>query len=105
MTGSADNASVARQVELIVRRLNSLSTLPEVMAGFLSHLTRGRFDAAAASEIIRSDPALTAKIYSIVYKEGILSPDDKPTITEAIEKLAPAVIRDEILSLKVFQAF
>lgn len=105
MAESADNSSVTRQVEMIVRRLNSLSTLPEVMAGFLSHLTHGKFDVPAASEIIRSDPALTAKIYSIVYKESNLSPDDKPTITEAIEQLPPAVIRDEILSLKVFQTF
>ncbi len=105
MAESADNSSISRQVEMIVRKLNALSTLPEVMAGFLSHLTHGKFDVSAASEIISSDPALTAKIYSIVYKEGILSPEDKPTITEAIEKLTPAVIRDEILSLKIFQAF
>ena len=77
MTESFASTSSSRQIELIIRRLNSLSTLPEVMAGFLSHISGDKFDAAGASEIIESDPSLTAKIYSMAYKEGVLSPDEK----------------------------
>jgi len=105
MAKSAKSTAVAGQVELIIRQLNSLSTLPEVAAGFLAKLADGRVDTTALSEIIESDPALTAKIFSLAYKEGITFTGDKPSVAEAVAKLPTPMIRDAVLSVKVFGAF
>ena len=60
--------TVAHQVELVIRRLNSLSTLPCVATRFLSHLLQARLSALA--ETIESDPALTARILSLSHQQG-----------------------------------
>ncbi|MBN1124041.1 MAG: HDOD domain-containing protein [Sedimentisphaerales bacterium] len=104
MAKSNRNA-VTRQVEQIIRRLGSLSTLPEVAAGFLPHLTNGRINTPALSEIIESDPALTAKILSLAQSRGVKFTDGRPSVAEAVATLPPAVVRDAVLSVKVFQVF
>ncbi|HEV56693.1 MAG TPA: HDOD domain-containing protein [Phycisphaerales bacterium] len=101
----SENHAVARQVELILRRLDSLSTLPEVAAGFLPHLAEGRVNAPALSEIIEADPALTAQILSLAQERGLRFEADPPSVAEAVAKLPDAVVRDAVLSVKVFQVF
>ena len=71
MVNSVNNSSVSRQVELIIRKLNTLSALPEVLSGFMTRLGTGALDVKAISEIIESDPALTAKIFSMADAQGI----------------------------------
>ena len=105
MAKSAKANAAARQVELVVRRLTSLSTLPEVAAGFLAHLVSGSFSVAALSEIVESDPALTARIFRLAHAEGVVFADGKPNIAEALAKLPASTVRDAVLSVTVFQAF
>ena len=103
MAKMANSASVAHQVELIIAQLDSLSTLPELMAGFLSQLADAHFDIPAVTQIIESDPALTAKIFSLAYQEGIISADSESSVADIIEKLPRETIRDAALSVKVLQ--
>jgi putative nucleotidyltransferase with HDIG domain len=105
MGKSRNTTAVARQVELIVRRLGSVSTLPEVAAVFLTHLGGERANPAMLSQIIESDAALTAKILSLAHEQGVVFADDTATVAEAVAKLPRAMIRDAVLSVKVFQAF
>jgi putative nucleotidyltransferase with HDIG domain len=105
MAKAAKNSAVARQVELIIRQLDSLSTLPEVAAEFLAKLAAGPVDDSALTEIIESDPALTAKIFSLAYKEGITFTDNRPSVAEAVAKLPTPMVRDAVMSVKVFAAF
>lgn len=105
MAKSTDRIGAGRQVELIIRKLQSLSTLPEVASGFLSHLAGEGVNAALVSDIIESDPALTAKVLSLAHEEGIVFTDDIASVGEAVAKLPGALIRDAVLSVKVFQAF
>ncbi|MCE5184914.1 MAG: HDOD domain-containing protein [Planctomycetaceae bacterium] len=93
---------VARQVERIVRRLTSLSTLPSTAAGLLNRLNEDAFDPAALAESIQSDPALAARILMLASREGIEFTDG-PSITEAVAKLAPSLLREAVISVKVFQ--
>lgn len=95
----------ARRVELLVRKLESLSMVPEVAAGFLSHLAKDGNNTAALSEIIECDAALTAKVISLANEKGVVFTDDIPSVGEAVAKLPVSVIRDAVLSVKVFQAF
>ena len=80
---------MARQIEIIIRRLSSLSTLPEVAAGFLGKLTFQQGDFEEFSEIVESDPALTARILSLAYTQQLTFRDGKPTIGQALGAASP----------------
>lgn len=101
MKRSPATATIARQVEMIIRRLNALSTLPAVAANFLAELSQPAISTAALSQIIEADPALTARILSLAREQRIAA----SSAAEAIEKLPPSLVRDAILSVKVFQVF
>ena len=105
MSMPANNTKVARQVELIIRKLTSLSTLPQIATGFLKSASSARVDVERLIEVIESDPALTAKIFSLAHDQQITFTDDKPSIRQAIAKLPIETVRDSLLSIKVFQAF
>ena len=70
---------VSRQVERIVRRLTSLSTLPAVAADLLAKLNDGQPDPALLIERIESDPALTARVLALAHQESIAF-SGEPTI-------------------------
>ena len=105
MVNSARNTTAARQVELIIRQLDSLSTLPEVAAGYLAKLADDGIDRAALGGIIESDAALTAKILSLAYEERVVFAEDKPSVAGAVAKLPRSMIREAVLSNKVLGAF
>ena len=105
MKDNSNKTNVARQVELIIRQLTTLSTLPEVAAGFLSNLAGGKVNSAGLNDLVESDPALTARILSLAFTEGVSFKDNTPSVSEALAKLSDAVVRDAIFSVKVFEAF
>jgi len=105
MNKSAKNTAATRQVELIIRQIEGLSTLPEVAAGYLAKLADGAIDRVALGEIIESDAAFSAKILSLAYKERVVFTDGKPSVSEAVAKLPGSMIREAVLSSKVFGAF
>ena len=93
---------VARQVERIVRQLAGLSTLPSVAANLLSQMSGGAFDPVQLAENIQSDPALTARVLALAHQEQV-SFVSEPTVSEAVAKLSPALLREAIISVKVFE--
>jgi len=97
--------TTARQVELVIRQLDSLSTLPSVAAQFFSRLLQPQFSPSAIADIIESDPALTAKILSLIHQQGVSLLDEKFSLRRALDKLPAHLVRDAVLSVKVFQAF
>ena len=101
MKHSSATTSIARQVELIIRRLTSLSTLPAVAANFLAELSQPNISLSSLSQIIEADPALTARVLSLAREQGIAT----SSATEAVEKLPISLVRDAIFSVKVFQVF
>lgn len=99
------DATVAPQVELVIHRLDSLSTLPCVATRFLSLLLKPQPSFTELAEAIESDPALAAKIFSLMHQQGLSSPDENPSIRQALDKLPLHLIRDAVLSIKVYPAF
>lgn len=92
---------VARQVERIVRQLTSLSTLPAVAADLLGQFSDHQPDPVPLIERIESDPALTARVLAMASQESIAF-SGEPTIAEAVSKLSPALLREAVISVKVF---
>ncbi len=101
----SNTTASAHQVELAIRQLDSLSTLPSVAARFFSKLLQPQFSPSAIADIIESDPALTAKILSLIHQQGVRSPDEKFSLRQALDKLAAHLVRDAVLSVKVFRTF
>jgi putative nucleotidyltransferase with HDIG domain len=102
--GSAD-IKVSQEVELVISRLDSLSTLPCIAAQFLSKLPQGQFSLPTLADIIESDPVLTAKFLSVLEQRGLNPPDGRFSLRQALDKLPTYDIRDTLLSVKVLQAF
>ncbi len=103
MPGKIADPTVAHQVELVIHRLSSLSTLPCVATRFLSHLSQAR--PSALAETIESDPALTARILSLMHQQGLSCPDESSSVRRAIDKLPAHAVRQALLSVRVYPAF
>jgi putative nucleotidyltransferase with HDIG domain len=98
------NTLAARQVEQIIRRFSSLSTLPAVVARFLWQAGASPVAVDIIAELIESDPALSATIFALAHQHGIAFDGTAAAIAELSRRLSPAVIRDAVLSTKVFRA-
>jgi putative nucleotidyltransferase with HDIG domain len=103
MPGKIADPTVAHQVELVIHRLSSLSTLPCVATRFLSHLSQARLSDLA--ETIESDPALTARILSLMHQQGLSCSDESSSVRRAIDKLPAHAVRQALLSVKIYPAF
>jgi len=105
MSESVDKTSVARQVELIIRQLNTLSTLPQVAAGILPCVLKEPFQTGELAQIIEADSAMTASVLALAARMGILGADGSKPLAEVIDELPSPALRDAVLSVKVVQAF
>jgi putative nucleotidyltransferase with HDIG domain len=94
-----------RQVELAIGQLESLSTLPCVAAQFLAKIAQPQFSPSAVADIIESDPALTAKILSLIARQGANLLDGGFSLRRALDKLPAQEVRDALLSVKVLRPF
>jgi len=92
----------ARQVEQAVLQLDSLSTLPAVAARFFPKLLQPQFSPSDLADIVESDPALTARILSIAGQQGLFPDSETPSVRRALDKIAAHLVRDAILSVRVF---
>ena len=100
MAKSPRGDNVARQVGLILQRLDSITTLPEIATGFLSCMGEGKFDRSSLSNIIESDAALTSRIYSLIHDRRVRI-EKGDSISKLLTKLPSSIVRDVILSIKV----
>ncbi|MHC4336568.1 MAG: HDOD domain-containing protein, partial [Planctomycetota bacterium] len=101
MTDKPADPAVAQQIEHIIRQLDSLSTLPCIASRFLSELAQTQASVPALAKIIESDPALTAKIFSLMHEQGVSFTDEELSIQHVVEKLPTHIVRDAIFSVKV----
>lgn len=102
MPEKAANTVGAWEIELAISRVDRLC----VSAGIASQLLSGLFGLTLTpgelTELVESDPALTAMIFSLAHQKGISFSDEKPSIAAAIGKLELREIRDEFLSSKIY---
>ena len=94
-----------RRIELILRQIESLPTLPGLATRLLSLTSSNESHAREVIELVAADPALTAKVLSLCrsadkgVREGAL------TVDRAVVLLGFNAIRNAVLSLKVFEYF
>jgi putative nucleotidyltransferase with HDIG domain len=106
MPDKLPNVSIAaRRVEHTIGQLDSLSILPCVGAQLFSRLIQGQFSPSMLTDIVKSDPALTARILSLISHRGVSLPEERFSLRQALDKLPAHEVRDAVLSVKVLQPF
>lgn len=107
VTGMIDTSESARagRLELILQQIESLPTLPVVATRVLNLTASDQSNAKQITDLIRTDPALTAKVLSLCrgVEPGVRA--DVMTVDRAVVLLGFNAIRNAVLSMKVFDAF
>lgn len=98
------DTTVARQVELAVCRLTSLSALPSIADSFLSRLNDYQLTPTSLIELIEAEPAYTAKLLSLLYQQALSGKENFYTINQVLEKLPLRLIREALLSVSIYSA-
>jgi putative nucleotidyltransferase with HDIG domain len=94
--------TVPDQVELVIRRLDSLSILPSVAVQCFPKLLQPQWSPSDVAEIAQADPALSAKILSIIHQNALQAAGENISVGAALEKLPANLARDAVFSLKVY---
>ena len=105
MVQKPKDVDIARQVEMTIHGLDSLEILPQVAAALLPNLTDRYLDKHALTEIIKTAPTLTAKVFELAFNNGVNLVDNESPIEHAVQKLPWHILRDALISLKVSQYF
>ncbi len=101
----ATEPSKPRRIELILRQIDSLPTLPAVAARLLSLTASDDSSARQVIDLVSTDPALTAKVLSLCSSADKGVSADSLTIDRAVVLLGFNAIRNAVLSVKVFELF
>ncbi|MCC7146541.1 MAG: HDOD domain-containing protein [Phycisphaeraceae bacterium] len=105
MNNTAIDATRSRRIELILRQVDSLPTLPAIAARLLALTTSDEGSAQEVIELVKADPTLTARILSLCHKAYVGVRAETITVDRAVVLLGFNAIRNAVLSVKVFEAF
>jgi len=94
-----------RRIDLILRQIDSLPTLPTIAARLLALTASDDSNARQVIELISADPSLSAKVLSLcrTADKGVSS--HGLTVDRAVVLLGFNAIRNAVLSIKVFEVF
>ncbi len=101
----ATDLSKPRRIELILRQIESLPTLPAVATRLLQLTADADTQTREIVELVSSDPALTAKVLSLCRTADRGVRNEVLTIDRAVVLLGFNAIRNAVLSIKVFETF
>lgn len=95
----------SRRIELILRQIDALPTLPAVAARLLSLTGSDESSAREVTELIAADPSLTARILSMCRHADMGIRSATLTIDRAVVLLGFNAVRNAVLSIEVFGMF
>ena len=101
----ATEPSKPRHIELILRQIDSLPTLPVIATRLLSLTASDETRAQEVIDLVSADPALTAKVLSLCRSADRGVQETTLTIERAVLLLGFNAIRNAVLSVKVFELF
>jgi len=101
----ATEPSKPRRIELILRQIDALPTLPAVAARLLGLTSSDDSNARQVIDLVSADPSLTAKVLTLckTADKGVSS--DHLTVDRAVVLLGFNAIRNAVLSIQVFETF
>ncbi|HAI14823.1 MAG TPA: hypothetical protein DCM28_24160 [Phycisphaerales bacterium] len=92
-------------IELILRQVEALPTLPAVAMRILSLTANDQTHVQEVVDLITTDPALTAKVLSLCRAADLGIRHEVMTVERAVTMLGFNAIRNAVLSMKVFDTF
>jgi putative nucleotidyltransferase with HDIG domain len=92
-------------VEFTISRLESLPTLACVAAQALHQLFQPQQMPSQLADIIESDPAIAVKALTLIAQQGANLDDENFSIRAAVERLPVPIVREALLSVKVYPPF
>lgn len=95
----------SRQVELILRQVESVPTLPEVATKLLRLTTSSEVQTEEIINLIRADQSLTARLLSLASRADHGLRKEARTVGKAVVLLGFEAVRSAVLSIKVFEMF
>ncbi len=101
---TTQDAAQARRLELILRQVDALPTLPVVATRLLSLTASDTSTAGEVVELISADQSLTAKVLSMC-RAAYRGAHNVTTVEKAVVMLGFDAIRSAVLSVKVIEAF
>ena len=102
---AATEEARSKRVELIIRQLESLPTLPVVAAKLLRATTAKDSSIREIISLIESDQSLTAKILALTRRAHLGLGNTITTVEKAVLMLGLDVVRNAVLSIQVFETF
>lgn len=105
MASAPADVSRTRRTELILRQVETLPTLPAIAARLLALTTDSESSAQQVIELVRDDPALTARLISICRRAQLGVREEALTVDRVVLLLGFTTVRNAVLSLKVLEAY
>lgn len=105
MISTAAAMGKTRRLELILRQIDTLPTLPAIAARLLSLTVDEESSAREVIELVKADQALTAKVLSMCRRADLGVRTDDLSVDRAVVLLGFNAIRNAVLSVKIFEAF
>ncbi|QQE10275.1 HDOD domain-containing protein [Planctomycetota bacterium] len=102
---AAQEISRPKRIELILRQIDSLPTLPVIATRLLTLTASDETHAREVIELVQADPALTAKVLSLCRAADKGLREDILTVDRAVVLLGFNTIRNAVLSIKVMEFF
>lgn len=99
------DTSKTRRLELILRQIDSLPTLPVIATRLLSLTASDDSNARQVTELISADQTLTAKILALCRQADRGVRGEVMTVDKAVVLLGFNAVRNAVLSIKVFETF
>ena len=101
MADKIADKTAAQQTELALRQLDSLEISPAVAAICFSKLLEPQFASAALGDVIESDPALAARVLSLLNQHGINLAYEKLSLRQAVDRVPVQALWDAIFGMKI----
>jgi len=95
--------SKSKKIGLVLQQLNSLPTLPAIAARLLQITVRSDTQANEVVRLIESDPALASKIIAMTSRASVGVSRHTISLSKAVVLLGFDVVRNAVLSIKVFE--
>ena len=103
--GEAGDRLKSRQIELILRQVEAVPTLPEVATRLLRLTTSSEAQTDDIINLIRADQSLTARLLSLASRGDTSLRKEARTVGKAVLMLGYEAVRSAVLSIKVFEMF
>lgn len=101
----ADPATRREHIEFILEQIDALPTLSTIASRLLHITSDDRSSIRQVTEVIESDPALTARILKMVKRADLGISTRIVTVDRAVTLLGFTAVRNAVLSLEAFQLF